>query len=325
MENLSKKSGFKLFINMSIAFLILCISTLSYTGFKNVKGSDYDPKLNTELLELKKLNESISCSLNFQNNDIKNDISANIKKLKEIKDNLGLYTSTGEYVLLNLDTAVNNNILLYEQMLSIINNPNAKDVESSIDNLNSYKNSSIDSYIKINKLNSKCIKDITDLINKAYFEFNEILKFNRDKDIKHVQSSEFTSKLESMFNRLPLKNDYLTIIEKCRNNEYNYEVLLNSIEKDLENYNEIKMEFSSLSIPPEAITLYNDFKELLNIYDIYINNWKNGIISEKKYYEIKKLDKNKMEDLNEEVESKYLDLKNSSQRFSKDLEEFKKN
>ncbi len=153
-------------------------------------------------------------------------------------------------------------------------------------------------------------------MNEAYLSFNKTIKEKRDIDIKTNDNLKFKASLSSMVESfLPLKVDKFSLIEKCRDGKYTYEILENDIESNLKSFEEIKKEFNFIKIPPNAIQSYQAFGEVLNSYNIYLKELKRSINNEKSVFN-STTDKSVLEIVDEEIKGKYEDVEICLQKFN---------
>lgn len=317
-----------IFLNLSISIILLlgAFSTYSYFNSKNTLSVPGD--LKTLVAEINSINKTLS-SIKIDDNNksiSKETMEENIDKLTHIRNNLSTINTGNKSLSYNLDLALQNNILFYKQATLIAQNPKAKDLEASLSNLYNYKENAMKYYDLCNGLSKYNFpKDSIDQINRCYANFSNALKSKRDSDIKTLQNSEFKASMDSIIKRFnPLIADVNPLLEKCRNKEYSYEVLLNSLDKNLETFEDIRKEFNGLTVPYAAIDTYRFFSDSLKVYELYAKELRISINNEKLSSNTKVLDKEVLNNMYDGAFGRYEDLENSFQRFSVAYEDFSK-
>ncbi|WP_032120456.1 hypothetical protein [Clostridium amazonitimonense] len=326
MDNETKNRLFDFTVKtlLIILFIILCFVTFKYWKVKNSKS--IPPPLEKVLDEINSYNKSISAVFHTKDETINNnDMNIYVDKLKLTEKNLKELDLKASHNKDNILNGLHNNILFYEQIKILLENSNSKDFNDSLKNVDEYKRICIEEYLKCNFNQSKdnFPKSTIEYINNSYLSFNNAIKLKRDMDIKNDHNTDFKRSLASISERfLNIKIDKSNFIEKCRNGEYAYEVLQSEIEREYKVFEDLRKEFNSLKIPPNAIESYKAFNDVLNSYNLYAKELKRNVNNEKQVFNNNSVDKNVLSLVNEELSSKIEDLNNDLERFNSIFKNF---
>ena len=83
-----------------------------------------------------------------------------------------------------------------------------------------------------------------------------------------------------MYEFLPLIENIDEKLKKARDNKYDYQLILNTLEKNLNVLKNLKSKLSKLPIPQEGLSIYHEIEEILDLYDEYNTKLKYSIKNE---------------------------------------------
>lgn len=288
MNNTTKKV---LTIISILAGICLVISFVLYgTYYFTVSKSynDYEKKLKTTVDKVNELNNSVNSLLKDQTIDTelsKKLLPDKISELTNIKNTVQAINPTDKYYKAqnNLVDGINYNILIYKQILSIISNPDSKDIDKSLQSLKDYKDKCLNSYSLFNLKNEKISLTSSSLkfIDNSIFYSAELLRLNKDKSISDSQNLDFINNIDLVLNGLlSLKSDYNVKITSSRTSK-NYDSLLLTISQNKTSVDSIKSNLSSIIIPANGVNLYKALKDTLDNYTYYLDSINKAVAFEK--------------------------------------------
>lgn len=288
-----------------LIFIFFNISTLS-----KYNKSKY--QLNTYIKNINIINSQTGSINEGQTIDIekaKDKLPSVINSLIKINKNLENYDADSryKYTFDSLKSGLDNNILMYKQLLSIFNNLESNDINNSIQNFINYKNNCIKyyGYIKSNHKFFSLSKDSTVFINNSY---NYILNFTRiknDKDILNTQNMEFENNINDIlakFNSVRVNLYYYA--ESARKNSISYDNAIVKVQNNKDKFNNILEQFSQINVPQNQIEVYRNFNKVLNDYNTYINSFSSALKKEK-YISESKNSSLDISDLYKDSDTKY--------------------
>lgn len=226
-----------------------------------------------------------------------NVLENKVKSLNTINETLEKKKFSKKYydISLTLKEGLENNITFYNSLIDILNNPTSDDLYDKYKNCLTLKDSVIDSYNTCEKHNIQIALTSNDntFLNNICFYINEIIKLNRDSDIKISQINEFTVTLDKLLLEFKdLTENLLNTISIMRNNNRNLNTVLSDIHDKMNKFENIKKELYILSIPENGADAFAAFNETLGFYNSYINSLLKGVTeeintntSENQYYE----------------------------------------
>ncbi len=285
-----KKNIFKILsiLLFTIFFSICCFIT--YLIIKKDQNPVY--KLDSYISYLNKTYEGLDDTLYSKENIEK--LLNDIYKLKESKKNINTYMTVKE--IKAFDHLINSSELYIKQILNMKNND--YNMNQNLTALKNYYDDIVES-IKVLPGNSKLLKEIINTIETVQKNYEENFYSTKINSISSINLNNFINSINSiMYDFLPLIEDISEKLNKARENKYDYKLILNSLEKDLENYKELKLSLSKLPIPQEGLDLYQQLDEIFDIYEEYNLKLK---------YAIKNEELSKEDELNKESLDKTYD------------------
>lgn len=186
-------------------------------------------------------------------------------------------------ISLTLKEGIKNNILFYNSLIDILNNPTSEDLYNQYKEALTLKDNIVNLYgtCKENNISISLVSDDSMLLDNIFFYINEIIKLNRDSDIKIAQINEFIVTLDSLlleFN--DLTENLFETISTIRNNNRNLNTVLTDIHNKMNKFETIKKKLYVLSIPENGNDIFVSFNETLGFYNNYINLLLKGVTEE---------------------------------------------
>ncbi|WP_040327607.1 hypothetical protein [Clostridium ihumii] len=311
-----KKSDFIKYV--LVAFAAISLFCLSYNIFKTPVAKN---SMLSYLKEIQDINNS--CKVFIKDNTL--DYNKALKNIPALKENLNKVKETtnisSETQLQAYTDAINNNILIYEQIELMLKNPMAKDNSISVANLKNYYDTANSNY-------SLLVKDaniLGELSTAIKLTNNYCLDKSNTKKVDKIQSEQneiFVTTLDtfvSSFNDLK-STDLLEIVSKARNNEMTYELALSELDNHISKFSTLCSELKKLSIPNGAVKSYEKLNLSIDEYGNYLESFKHGLSMEKVYSKNEKKSK-KMSNALYDNSKSYLD--NCNEYYSKFLSFYK--
>ncbi|MGL4730386.1 MAG: hypothetical protein ACRCW0_02235 [Clostridium sp.] len=276
-----KKNIFLIYLLVVIgAISLFC---LSFNLFKDdsISAISASNTINELLEDVQAINEN--CSTFYKDNNLNEQkVISNINQIKKglakIKSNLNSSDETQK----SLINALENNMLIYDQMNAMLQNPTAKDIESSSKNLRTYYSNANSIYSNLG--NEHVLKETFYAIEAT---INYCFKTNdKDKEtkIKDNQAALFISSIDTTVSTFEKFMDDLSLLTKqVRNDELTYELAISKVDDKLKNLNEISSDLNNLSIPSKGMVSYDKLKSALNEYNNYLESFKYALSMEKMY------------------------------------------
>ncbi|WP_298842051.1 hypothetical protein [Clostridium sp.] len=313
----NKKRKFKLILFLSIIMLSTGIFLISYYSSINKVYSSYKSTLTTTINGINDINGSVSQFNSNQTIDVnyaKKQLPKIINDLSTFRDTLLNSQPTTKYKNDNdnLKSGLDKNLLIYRQTLAILNNPSGNDVETSIENLKTFRNDCINFYslIDVHSAPISLPKPSLTFIDNVLDFSDTAVMVKKETDIKSRQNQEFISDIGGLStNFLNIKTNLYSSVLKVRKKEMTYDALSKLVDDDFSKLNKIQTTFGILTVPTSAIPTYESFKILLDKYESYLSDFKLAMTSENS------------KTSNESVTTKLLDaLYTSSNSLFKDIE-----
>lgn len=286
--------------------------------------SEYDKQIKSYTDKINEINNSTSSLIKQQtidSNGAKKNLPSKIDSLTSLKNNIQAINPTEKYykVHSSLIDGLNNNILIYKQITSIISNPSSEDIEKSLENLKSYRDKCIESYSLFSRKNLSISLSPLSLkfINNSIFYTSELIRLNKDKAITDGQNSDFINNIDSILNDfLSLKTDYNSQIEASRKDK-KFTDLLFTLNKNTTSYQTLKSKLSNIIVPSKGINLYKALKKTLDSYSPYLDSISKAISYENSQLKYTAVD-------NSSIEANYAFSKDRYSTVNDNLEDFYK-
>lgn len=287
MIKLSKKQLsiyiFVILCNLVLLFFI-CFSIYTLNAYNFHKN-----RLNVYVSSINKINLSAFSSNNGQSIDLdsmKKKFPETITALSKLENNLEQEHISDKYksVFSSLKLGLKNNILMYKNLFSIINNLEATDVFSSMNTVMNYEKNCNYYYSNI-KSPEKCFSlpaESTNNIKNTYSYVAELSRFKKNTAIANTEKLEFENNINIMlenFNSVKVNLNYYA--ESARKKTMSYD---NAISKTLQiknRLNNLMILCSGINVPAESVEIYSSFKNVLSGYADYVDTFYSALIKEK--------------------------------------------
>lgn len=281
-----KKNTF-IFYTTLISFIIICLTI--FFIYYNSKDVSSIRNLKEISLKLNKINENLgplAKEYTIDTNKTKIYLGDSIEDLKLLlNSNSKLDNDSKDINIQNkLNLSITSTISLYEECLSLLNNPENIIDDSSITSIISLKDSCSSNYLSLkeNNIDIYFDKNTNLFFDNFIYYINTILKVNRNITFKNTQNREFIYKLQSISKTLDkLNEDLFLAIDKIREENRDLNVIIDDIYIKEKTYDNIKSSILSISIPEDYSKVYDSLLEYINSYKIYLNSIKEAVISEK--------------------------------------------
>lgn len=300
-----------------LKYLILILSSISlfcfsYNFFKEDSSSITNFSLNNYLKKIYSIN--LQCTSFSSENEI--NITKALKRIPKIKEeleNLNHSLSITKDIQNDenypiLKSAIDNNVLIYTQMESMLKNPSANDIETSAKNLRQYYNNALENYLLLKNDNDflKPLFYSIELTNNFCFASMNSAK---QQTLKDDQLSLFIGTLVSIAESfIPLKTDMSNILSDARSNSITYELAISKVNDKISEVTELINQLIGIPVPNRGLECYENFKSSLSEYLNYLENFKYGLSMEKVYVSSdNKISKNSFDSLYENCKT-HLDL-----------------
>lgn len=276
-------------LSATITFNIFLLIFILFNIFTLNQYNKYKKQFGTYIGNIYKINSSVSFVNNGQTIDIekaKNKLPYVINSLIKVNIELDNYNSDSRYKdsFDSLKSGLDNNILMYKQLLSIINNPESININTSMNNAIRYKNNCENYYSSI-KSSDKSFglpKDSIILINNTSSYVSNFIKIKKDRDILNTQNMEFQNNLNDIltkFNSIKVNLSYYS--DSARKNTISYDNAIAKVQSNKDRFSELTQQFSQINVPSDEIKIYTNFKNVFDDYNSYIDSFSSALKNEK--------------------------------------------
>ncbi|KEI17406.1 hypothetical protein Z959_07180 [Clostridium novyi B str. ATCC 27606] len=326
MEKSKDKNFNILGIILSIIIIGIAVFFASYYFFMYKSLKIYRDNLNIEIKHINKVNVSVEkfIKLNeFNTEEIINNMQKNISSLQSNLHNIRNLNPTEKYTNdhKNLINGVENNILIYKQVISTLKNKESLNLNSFLHTLEKYKSDTINYYssVSIKKIKINLPEETINFLTDFKKHIQKLIKNNIDNEISKKQTTNFIDYINDIvikFNNL--KTDYIGNI-KSKLISKGYTSLLNDIAENESSLNALNANLSILTIPKDGTPTYEAFIKTLESYHSYIENLKYNLNIEQLTYSS---DIIKKDSINKLYESSREDFENVEKDYRKFLDLF---
>lgn len=334
-----KKSNKLLVFTLVICFALIAIAGVFYGTYSymvNQSFSSYEKTIKSTISDIGQANKKTSAFIKGASIDtelIKKDLSTHINKLTEIRDSLRELTpsNTHKQSQVYLEEGLQSNILLYRQILSIIQNPNSRDIANTLNELKKYNDEMLNSYTSYQNISFDILlpKETRDFISKCTTYVNELVKLQSESDIRVSYIMDFTEKLDSVINKfIPIKTDFGPSLQKARTNGGNLNNVLSQIDDTSDKFKSLKNDFTVAKPPKdskEANTIYNSFSRILEDYSLFLNELRFAVSTEREKAKTNPPTSEELKGIYSVANAKFADLSVKYDNFLKAYSEFKSN
>lgn len=208
------------------------------------------------------------------NPEISLRISSTIDNLNSIQEKMSSIDVPEKYsdLVSNLSSGIKSNILFYRQFSAILNNLKGKDLEESQNNLKNYQESACESYKNISPFKIYFFNGDNKKLSELYSSIDTLRISNRDTQLNEEKNKTFILSFERITAEFSsINKNFSPYIEKWQKNSYGYDSLIDDIDKCQNSLDTLSGKLYALSIPNEAASSYEDFKQVISAYRDYLN------------------------------------------------------
>jgi hypothetical protein len=316
MLEILKKYSKQLIISTAI---ILIVATAAYFLINNFLHPDHKQlvSIGSNIIAI---NENLKKPINSSSLDTelaKTILTDNLSKLLNEKNMLEKIKPSDKYknTYDNLALGLNNNMKLFEQTLNILKNPSSKDIQASLQNLSKYEGDCTNYYKKCTDggVNINLTTSFTNFFSNVSNYVNQLVKLNRDSDIKTSQKNEFLIAFDNCLkNFSPLKEDLSAAVNRALEENRSLSGISSDVENKLVELEKLKTSLYEISVPSDGVGCFSDFQATLKLYDVYIASLDEALKSKG----------NQSEKLKDAF-SKFDDMNSSYEKFTKSYDNYK--
>jgi len=240
MEPIEKNPVNYTFIISAICLFIIGIFIIGYIYIAKTSNNSYEYSLNVYIKAINKVNLSTKDFVKDGAIDakmVKSNIPSIISTLQKSKDKILILTPDNKLKSSHdsLVEGLTNNINIYTQLLIMLNNPEAADINTSLDNIKNFKQGSITYYSKvlIPKIKIGLQKSTVAFIDSSIYYVDQLIKTKQNHIIEASQNVDFTNGIDEIFNNFQVvKTDFKAFLYSLRNNNGSYDDLINIVAKN---------------------------------------------------------------------------------------------
>lgn len=329
----NKKNTVILSISLISALVISIIFLSSYYLFFNNTDKIYEKSIKGSINNILQINNSTTTYIKGESIDIeksKKELPEKISSLVKTKNKITSLNPSEKYVKSHeyLLTGLINNIHIYEQIISILNNPEGNDVDKSLDGLKNYKNKCMQYYSLFNMKNAKVTLNENTLkyINNCTSYVEELTSLKKDKEIRKSQYADFVNDMDEVLSSfIEIKIDFSNYNDKIKNKSMSYESVLTNIDNTKKEFGEIKGQFSKITVPSKGITSYKLLLKTFDSYDSYLQNYRYALSTESTQVFNNNVPDEKLKALYIEANLNYKIMDSNYNEFIKTYSYFKEN
>lgn len=286
----------------------------------------YKKQLTTYATNIYSINSKVMSINNGQTIDIgnaKNKLPNIINSLISINKNLESYTPNSKYksTFDSLKLGLDNNILMYKQLYSILNNLESNDINTSMTNVINYKNACNKYYgaIKSSHKNFSLPEASITFINNSSSYVSNFIKIKNNRDIINTQNMEFENSINDIIRKFDLtKTDLSYYSESARKNSISYDNAIIKVQNNKDNFNNIFQQFSQINVPQNQIELYKSVNQVLSDYNSYVDSFLSSLKKEKAS-SLPKISSDDIDDIYKDSNDKYITMNNDFNKLKNTL------
>lgn len=268
-------------ILLSIIFIIIAITfTLESNDINKLS------KISKEIISINSSLPNPKTNDNFDYDKTCDTLKKNLTSLNNINstfEQMKFKKSSSEDIRNSLSNYINLNISLYNSALDILNNQSEDNFSDLYKQLIKYENDISQSTTSLSDkgINISFPSTANNFFHSINKYVNAIYKSNRETDITSSQKLDFSLYLDNVVSNFSnLKEDVQPALLKIREDNRNLSILLDDINNKKSDFNKIKNDSYSVSIPSGAQNSYEALEDMLNSYEIYINSLQKSVETE---------------------------------------------
>ncbi len=291
MKNLISKKIDSLPKYILYIVITLLLLFLSYKVFNYLTVSKSEKNISNIIERIIDVNSESSEFIGIK--DV--DVEKALKSIPKMKENMYKIIESIDYNNKNLSDNEKNvyshiykgaqqNILIFDQLIAILNNPTGKDVLIACDDLKSYEKNANDHYANLivkNKplsIGQSLSKFIDSSINYCISKSNS----KKSEEIKENQLSKFGVRFNELFISFQnIKINFYSKVLDCRANKISYELVIKDINDTITKVDTIKKLLREMSIPNNVLDIYEGLLKTVDMYSEYLIDIKYAMATEK--------------------------------------------
>lgn len=286
ISNSKKIKNLSIIAAAILSCLVIFLST--YAIFIHKTNSYYVGKVKIEIDKINEVNSASNIFIKDKSIDeakVTESIPSTIKKLQSSQASIKELQAAGKYKddQDNLLLGLENNISIYKQILKIVKNKENPNLDNLITQLKQYRDECMDHYalVSIKNVNLKLPHESLELVSGTITYAEEQIVKNTDAKIKASQNQNFLLSFNEILDEFnKIKKNYTGDIVSARNSLSGFDNLLMKIENIEVKVDEVRNKLSNLSVPEDAQELCELFTNVLDQYDIYLQNLKYAVKTE---------------------------------------------
>lgn len=220
------------------------------------------------------------------------------------------------------------NILVVDQLTGMLSNPTGNDVELAANNLKIFRDSA-DSYYSLISIDNKNFNLGTSMYTAINSAIDYCICSTNAKKLDDLQKAEESSFLntfkELVFSLDNIMTDYYIRVLDCRNNKITYELLISDVGNCISKVGSIKDLAAGIRIPDKYLGIYNEFMDILNLYNDYLFNLKYALVTEKVRIKNAKINNDSIDSLYDSCNQSYGNLQAKYKKFLKEYNKLSSN
>lgn len=264
-----KKNLFKIIsIFLFIIFFSLCCFIISLIIHK-----EHNPhyKLDSYISHLNNIYKTLDDEITNKDNSKKyiNNSLKNITILQESKKNINTSMKLHETKIFN--KLINSSELYIKQLLNLqsYDENSTESLNETITELKIYHDNIVSS-LKSLPASSNILTETIQTISNVQTNFENNFYSEKINSISKLNLNNFINELNSIIHQFtPLIENIDDNLQKARNKKYDYQLILNNLEKNLNILKTLKSKLSKLPIPQEGLDMYHQLEEIFELYTEY--------------------------------------------------------
>lgn len=266
----------KIYANKKYLIIISLSIFLFIIGVYFISQTCYNPKIKHVIKQVNKINKKV-CSYGNSNkiniNSLKKDLPKHISSLSSIYNKVTSMNppkkslESHNYLLKGIE----NNIHMYENLLTILENPENTKLESSYTSLEKYKDNCFKYYSDCSPslLSSK---NNLAYIDKCISYTAELVQCNKQNKIFEGQYKDYITNIDLILTSfLEIKSDFSYY---KKNKTMDYKSAIKDLDSKSEDLDNILADFSKITVPSKGIECYKLLYDTLDNYKSYIQNFR---------------------------------------------------
>ncbi|MDP4177266.1 MAG: hypothetical protein Q8900_02865 [Bacillota bacterium] len=299
--------GLLKFVIILLVFCSTCIGVfyVSYNYILSKSDKDYERSFKSHISSINNLNNEIGnladsgvfiTAGEVQQNDKEQKytsqaitkLSSIIDKLKNEQDAVKNLNPPNKFEKqqASLLTGLNNNYLLYKEILNVLKYPDIKSIETNEQNVKTYKNNCINNYVLISNSGtfSVYLPDSTTTFIYNFISYADVLSNNYKANKQTADATKnYIKSVDSILTKFGSINiEYKKDLQDIRDsNSFDYDDLVKTLETNTGTLNDLSNTLSSLIIPSNASGINSELIDTLSNYMSYLTHFENDVLSER--------------------------------------------